>query len=392
MKNLKTLSLLFCLTTFLLSCEKDVTEVIDTATLQDTEVNQLQNSKISFLNLLKNKQLFSKNSNYTAQKSSKLNSPLLRPFGEAVAQFYLNDEAAFDCSGEMQIEDFSKIETYEDVLEIYDIDGVLDENTILGDEDNTYIEPGDIVSGIQFSTSEEYLWFILNSNFEEFYNISFNSAFFNASSAPLEVTFENNNINAITMRLLLKRGGTTNIYAVDEEDNFLGETTIYAADEDYEMFVDQMVYIKSTQPIKKLYMYTEDIEEIFYPNFFGIDYITFGECNPDTDNDGVLNNIDPYPNSNLSETLFIDEINTSILNKFTKTKGVTMADEMDNLINVINAQYTGDNYNQLHKKFVSEVAKLSYYWYKSRLITSKERSKISSFAWSSNVPSFQLPG
>lgn len=390
MKNLKTLSLLFCLTTFLISCEKDVTEVIDTATLQDTEVNQLQNSKISFLNLLKNKQLFSKNSNYTAQKSSKLNSPLLRPSGEAVAQFYLNDEAAFDCSGEMQIEDFSKIETYEDVLEIYDIDGVLDENTILGDEENTYIEQGDIVSGIQFSTSEEYLWFILNSNFEEFYNISFNSAFFNASSAPLEVTFENNNINAITMRLLLENGITTSIYAVDEEGNLLGEIAISPMSEEYEEIIDQMVSIKSTQPIKKLYIIAE--ESFIYPNFFGFDYITFGECIPDSDNDGILNNLDPYPNSNLSETLFIDEINTSILNKFTKTKGVTMADEMDNLINVINAQYTGDNYNQLHKKFVSEVAKLSYYWYKSRLITSKERSKISSFAWSSNVPSFQQPG
>ncbi|SFS53882.1 hypothetical protein [Lutibacter maritimus] len=390
MKNLKTLSLLFCLTTFLISCEKDVTEVIDTATLQDTEINQLQNSKISFLNLLKNKQLFSKNSNYTAQKSSKLNSPLLRPSGEAVAQFYLNDEAAFDCSGEMQIEDFSKIETYEDVLEIYDIDGVLDENTILGDEENTYIEQGDIVSGIQFSTSEEYLWFILNSNFEEFFNISFNSAFFNASSAPLEVTFENNNINAITMRLLLENGITTSIYAVDEDGNLLGEIAISPMSEEYEEIIDQMVSIKSTQPIKKLYIIAE--ESFIYPNFFGFDYITFGECIPDSDNDGILNNVDPYPNSNLSETLFIDEINTSILNKFTKTKGVTMADEMDNLINVINAQYTGDNYNQLHKKFVSEVAKLSYYWYKSRLITSKERSKISSFAWSSNVPSFQQPG
>ena len=390
MKNLKTLSLLFCLTTFLISCEKDVTEVIDTATLQDTEINQLQNSKISFLNLLKNKQLFSKNSNYTAQKSSKLNSPLLRPSGEAVAQFYLNDEAAFDCSGEMQIEDFSKIETYENVLEIYDIDGVLDENTILGDEENTYIEQGDIVSGIQFSTSEEYLWFILNSNFEEFFNISFNSAFFNASSAPLEVTFENNNINAITMRLLLENGITTFIYAVDEDGNLLGEIAISPMSEEYEEIIDQMVSIKSTQPIKKLYIIAE--ESFIYPNFFGFDYITFGECIPDSDNDGILNNVDPYPNSNLSETLFIDEINTSILNKFTKTKGVTMADEMDNLINVINAQYTGDNYNQLHKKFVSEVAKLSYYWYKSRLITSKERSKISSFAWSSNVPSFQQPG
>jgi hypothetical protein len=68
-----------------------------------------------------------------------------------------------------------------------------------------------------------------------------------------------------------------------------------------------------------------------------------------------------------------------------------MADEMDNLILQINAQYNGSNYNELHKKFVSEVAKLSYYWYKSRLITSRERSKISSYAWSSNIPYFDIP-
>jgi hypothetical protein len=138
-------------------------------------------------------------------------------------------------------------------------------------------------------------------------------------------------------------------------------------------------------------MYTDDYI-YFAPNFLGFDAISFGECISDADNDGIMDNEDPYPYSNLSETLFINNFNTYITNSFTRKKGVTMADEMDNLILQINAQYNGSNYNELHKKFVSEVAKLSYYWYKSRLITSRERSKISSYAWSLNIPFFQEIG
>ncbi|MBI9041536.1 hypothetical protein [Lutibacter sp.] len=393
MKNLKTLGLLICLTTFLISCEKDATEVLDNAALQETEATQPQNSKISFLDLLKNNTLTTK----SAKKLQNLQSRIEEEELEAVAEFYLNDAESFNCSGSLTTEDFNNIDIERDIIEVYNINGVLDENTSYGNEEMMYIEPGDIVSGIQFSTQDEYNWIFANSYTSGLENLNIDNTFFNISAAPLEITFESYNINAITADLILLAYSSTMVYAVDSEDNYLGHIIIdptYNEFEEEEMieFTKELLYIKSPVPIKKLYMYTNDYYMHYAPNFIGLDAISFGQCISDADNDGVLDNEDPYPNSNLSETLFIDEINTSILNKFTKTNGVTMADEMDNLINLLNAQYTGDNYNQLHKKFVSEVAKLSYYWYKSRLITSRERSKISSFAWSTSVPYFQEIG
>jgi hypothetical protein len=63
-----------------------------------------------------------------------------------------------------------------------------------------------------------------------------------------------------------------------------------------------------------------------------------------------------------------------------------MMDQLESLIAAINAQYTGDNYNTLHRKFTTELAKLSYYWLKDGLISSRERSTISRAAYSATVP------
>lgn len=119
-----------------------------------------------------------------------------------------------------------------------------------------------------------------------------------------------------------------------------------------------------------------------YP--MGYEIITTGiNCN-DADFDGCLNEEDPYPNSIMTETIIIDGIDTGVENKF-KNCG-TMADEIQDIINQINDQYTGDNYYILHKKLSSEVSKLTYYWYKDRKITSKERTTIGNAIWKSNIP------
>lgn len=385
MKELKSLSLLICAAIVFNSCQKETVDVLE---------NTQQKPTTSFLNYIKNNSFASKFQNTAAKKSQTSQWRIADEELEAVAEFYLNDAESFNCSGTLTTEDFSNININEDIIEMYDINGILDENTSYGNEEMMYIEPGDIVNGIQFSTAQEYNWIFVSSDFEELENLNIqDNAFFNMSAAPLEIAFESNNITAITADLIVFNYGTTVVYAVDSEENYLGHIIINPNNGEFEEeemieFTNELLQIKSPVPIKKLYMYTNDYI-YFAPNFLGFDAISFGECISDADNDGIMDNEDPYPNSNLSETLFINDFNTYITNSFTRKKGVTMADEMDNLILQINAQYNGSNYNELHKKFVSEVAKLSYYWYKSRLITSRERSKISSYAWSSNIPYFE---
>jgi len=66
--------------------------------------------------------------------------------------------------------------------------------------------------------------------------------------------------------------------------------------------------------------------------------------------------------------------------------GSTMMDQIEDLIAQINAQYNGDNYTYLHKKFMSELAQITYTWRRAGLITTTERARISSCAWSASIP------
>jgi hypothetical protein len=128
---------------------------------------------------------------------------------------------------------------------------------------------------------------------------------------------------------------------------------------------------------------TEEYSFLIYSNNYLKDLLFF--VNPDYDDDGVLNEEDPFPNSNRSETIYIGYTEFNIENAFVKP-GTTMMDQVDALIEEINELYDGENYYYLHKKFVSELSKITYYWYKDRHITSRERSAIGRAAWSANVP------
>jgi hypothetical protein len=107
-------------------------------------------------------------------------------------------------------------------------------------------------------------------------------------------------------------------------------------------------------------------------------------CDIDIDNDGCLNDEDQFPRSIMTQTIIIEGINTGVENVVENC--VTMADEIQVIIHQINREYTGDNYYTLHKKFYKEVSKLTYYWYKNRKITSKERTAIGSAAWNAQIP------
>jgi hypothetical protein len=107
--------------------------------------------------------------------------------------------------------------------------------------------------------------------------------------------------------------------------------------------------------------------------------------NDDVDDDGVLNEDDPFPASNMDEILSIGEYEFDIENQFSD-KGTTMMDQVDALIAEINAQYDGTNADDLHRDFMRELSKITYYWTKKRLISRRERSQIINAADDMNIP------
>ena len=108
-------------------------------------------------------------------------------------------------------------------------------------------------------------------------------------------------------------------------------------------------------------------------------------CDDDDDNDGVSDDKDPYSKSNMRETLSIGENYLDIENQFSE-EGTTMMDQIDALIAEVNEQYNEDNWDEMHKLFTRELSKITYYWYKSRLISRRDRVTISNAANSANIP------
>lgn len=118
---------------------------------------------------------------------------------------------------------------------------------------------------------------------------------------------------------------------------------------------------------------------------YGYEIITTGiNCN-DSDGDGVLNENDAHPNSDMRQKMNIGGTNTNIDNKMVKN-GTMMMDQLNDLIDQINAQYNGENYDYLHKRFMTELSQITYNWRMARLITATQRSQISSIAWGANIP------
>ena len=113
--------------------------------------------------------------------------------------------------------------------------------------------------------------------------------------------------------------------------------------------------------------------------------ITGSYNNSDSDNDGVLNENDAHPNSDMSEFINIGGCYPNVDNVLVMN-GSTMMDQINDLIVQMNVQYNGDNYNYLHRRFMSELAQITYKWRRAGLITPTERSRISSCAWNANIP------
>jgi len=100
-----------------------------------------------------------------------------------------------------------------------------------------------------------------------------------------------------------------------------------------------------------------------------------GETSVDTDGDGINNDVDQCPDSNLNTTVVIAGCDSGVSNVLFDN-GCTMADDID--------QCAAGAKN--HGKFVSCVAKLTNYWKKNKLISGKEKGSIQRCAAKSDIP------
>ena len=112
-------------------------------------------------------------------------------------------------------------------------------------------------------------------------------------------------------------------------------------------------------------------------------------CDDDDDNDGVKDSRDNHPFSNTTEDFYISgaECFLDIENQFARN-GSTMMDELDSLIEDINSQYDGDNWEELNRDFLRKLSGITYMWRRDRLISRGERNDILDCARNAHIPGY----
>ncbi|NEW80438.1 MAG: hypothetical protein GZ086_13665 [Gelidibacter sp.] len=248
-----------------------------------------------------------------------------------------------------------------------DDSNILDENT-----DSYIFSPGDILPGISFESALGE-WYGLYLWTDEYYNVD--KALFENNDEDLIINFTNNNVTSVSMNVK-SWYWDLNIYMdVYGDSGYLGTSSVYL-DNGYE---GEYWGVTSVEPITKIVMYTS------YGGYAGVDNVSFGNCN-DLDGDGVLNENDAHPNSDLRATVNIGGCDYPNIDNVLVKNGSTMMDQINDLVAQINAQYNGENYTYLHKMFMTKLAGITYSWRTARLITTRERSAISSCAWIAQIP------
>lgn len=242
--------------------------------------------------------------------------------------------------------------------------------------DNSVFSPGEIIPGVYFDTKLDQ-GSLDDLTIRDFSHISGESKRLTANfqSDDLQINFTEGNVYFASMKLYNTYSDGNIVVRVFGNSGLIGTMNVWSPS-NYGAFVG----IRSS----------EVITQITFDNasngFERIDDFSFGtSC--DADGDGCFDEEDSHPNSNLSEYISIDGCNTYAENVLVNC-GTTMMDEIDGLIAEINAQYDGENYDDLHKDFTRKLAQLTYHWRKDRLITRRERSSMSSCAWRSDIPYF----
>jgi len=331
MKHLKNAIYIIFALTVILSCEKEQNTLFENTEVKNQEISHCDRPE---------------------------NSVLTFYYEEEGGKFY------FPCEG-LPLEDFNE----PNFIDIFRFNGILDENG------NGIFRPGDIVSGVEFSSSNNAFALI---NYDPYHPSNILVA---DGETNLIINFTEGNVQLASMKIAQWSRTYRDVYldVYGWEENLLGESSIFV--HTYGKYWG----VSSKEPIMKIIIRSSNG---LWP---GVDDISFGYCD-DLDNDGILNEDDPYPNSNRSETLSFGENNLDIKNMFI-ADGTTMMDQIDNLIIQINESYRGEsNWDELHKAFTTKLAHITYYWRINKLITAGERAEISNAGWNTDIPYFNQKG
>jgi len=359
MKHLKmSICLLFTVSLFT-SCEKETTALPENPEMNVQDIKSVGDAILAGVDIQTYLNNLPKQEN-TANRPSLSQLP-----GNSGLNFYFNAED-MPC-GDLPTESFDGA-NYDNGWPTYDDSNILDENT------NSYMfSPGDILPGISFESASQNYWGLYLWSYE-YYNVD--KALFENGYEDLIINFTNNNVTSVSMNIS-SWYGYVNIYMdVYGDSGYLGTSSVYLNNNSYE---GEYWGVTSSEAITKIVLYNQ-----WGGGYVGVDDVSFGNCN-DLDGDGVLNENDAHPNSDMSEKINIGGCNPNVDNKMVKN-GSTMMDQINDLVAQTNSQYNGENYDYLHQRFMTKLAGITYNWRMARLITATQRSKISSCAWGANIP------
>lgn len=361
MKNLKHLAFLFLALLFITSCEKETELLPENSKIdnQKIESSDLQNFKSISESLESGFDLesYQKSMGNMKKMESTQTSYQLDDFVETDLQFFYSPES-FQCTN-MPTEDFEE-----------GISGSTSPDYINENTDSYMFSPGDILPGVSIHTMNNSG--SSNDNFYLYDNGFSKALFVNYWVDYMIIDFTTNNVTAVNMDVFSIWDESDITIEVFGNSGSLGTTIVYGT--------NSGTYwgVKSNEPITRITLYS------LSNRAEGIDNLSFGNCD-DMDGDGFLNEVDAHPNSDMSEKINIGSYNPNVDNKMVKN-GTMMMDQINDLIDQTNAQYYGENYTYLHKRFMTELAQITYRWRMSRLITATQRSQISSCAWGANIP------
>ena len=386
MKKLKVLAFMAITLLFVVSCEKE--------TIQSNEMNALeeqQNPEFIIPEILENMEVFETDRIIKNNLSSK---------EESGVEFFSRKRLFTEntCGDLSQFENFNDFTGF-----AYNANFVLNEYTY-----GFGFEPGDIIPNVDFSSiltypdnSSRSNLLIANKDWSSFYG--YNSdviGVYSYERDPLVISFRTNDVLEVSMKLYTwsYRFVIVDVYG---EEGLISSTEIDA-------FQGQFIGIKSEEPISRIELRQYDEVELqgrllyfLMDNFYyatcdsdgdgtsdindncdianpdQADYDGDNEgdaCDDDDDNDGVVDEKDRNPMSNMNTYLDVN-CRLSIMNQMVK-RGTNMNDEMEAIMKLVADMEDVTDQRRTNRFRSKMYFVVNNWWYKYRLITSAEKNQI----------------
>jgi hypothetical protein len=276
-----------------------------------------------------------------------------------VLTFFTTPEE-FPCTG-LPMEDFEEANTGVFPL----MANPLDNNT-----SNHIFSTGEILPGllIKSSTDNADLYDLLIANSSIFSELTSLTVITQHSvNDYLIIQFADNNVTNVSMKVINLNDANVNIEIFGTSGS-LGTTAVYAT------AAGTYLGVQAEEPIKEIHL------NGIYGQGEGVDDISFGTCNPDSDGDGCQDSEDAVVDSNMEEFITIDGCSNGVQNRM--TLGEPCGTMMSDAIDVLEA---GTYRN--HGQFIKLITQLTKMWMDEGLITQEEQTLLLTCAGQSSIGS-----